>query len=43
MNNHYQMQEDFLPHARVVRIEAPVEHVKSTTRPFDSVNNSIRS
>jgi hypothetical protein len=32
-----------LPHARVAMIEATVEHVKSTTRPFDGVNNSIRS
>ena len=32
-----------LPHARVARIEDPVEHVKSTTRPFVGVNNSIRS
>jgi hypothetical protein len=32
-----------LSHARVVIIEPPMEHVKSTTRPFDGVNNSIRS
>ena len=32
-----------LPHARVTRIEAPMEHVKSTMRPFDGVKNSIRS
>ena len=32
-----------LPHSRVAKIEDPVEHVKSTTRPFVGVNNSIKS
>jgi hypothetical protein len=38
---HPLMQEDVC-HKRVLP-KAQVEHIKSTTRPFDGVNNSIRS